>query len=282
MFDPRYAAVRGCARPAAPRRHPPVLRRRRRRRPRARRPRPGAAPVGDVLHRAGRAGRGARAVAAGDARLRPVHPRHHTVRGRDQHRGRPDRAGLGDHLRVGRRLPHHVHDPPVPRRPARPVPAARLPRAHHHVQRLRRRTHRLRGRSRPAARSGGGPASPAARLRRPRRGRRARPTVESADDGWSDSILAANTMSTRWFDGETDLGGTPAWTHLWDQCFGSVEQYEAHRRGESDAARIEAGLAAQSRPRSSTYPKRADVQRRRTSGRHALLNRGRGVVDGSS
>jgi hypothetical protein len=70
--------------------------------------------------------------------------------------------------------------------------------------------------------------------------------VESADDGWSDSILAENTMSTRWFDGETDLGGTPAWTHLWDQCFGSVGQYEAHRRGDSDAARIEAGLTARS------------------------------------
>ena len=73
---PAVRRLRGCARPAAPRRHPPLLPRRRRRRARARRPRPGAAPVGDVLHRVGRTGRGARTAAAGDARLRPVHPRH--------------------------------------------------------------------------------------------------------------------------------------------------------------------------------------------------------------
>jgi Stress responsive A/B Barrel Domain len=76
--------------------------------------------------------------------------------------------------------------------------------------------------------------------------RRAAAAIEALDDGWSDSILAENTMSTRWFDGETDLGGTPEWTHLWDQCFAAREQYEAHRRGESDAARLEAGLTARS------------------------------------
>jgi hypothetical protein len=70
--------------------------------------------------------------------------------------------------------------------------------------------------------------------------------VAAADDGWSDSILAENTMATRWFDGETDLGGHPVWSHLWDQCFATVEQYEAHERGESRAARIEAGLTARS------------------------------------
>jgi hypothetical protein len=68
--------------------------------------------------------------------------------------------------------------------------------------------------------------------------------AEAVDDGWSDSILAENTMSTRWFDGETDLGGTPAWTHIWDQCFASVEQHEAHRRGNSRAAAVEAELGA--------------------------------------
>ena len=76
--------------------------------------------------------------------------------------------------------------------------------------------------------------------------RRAAAAVGTLDDGWSDSILAENTMSTRWFDGETELGGTPEWTHLWDQCFAAREQYEAHRRGESDAARVEAGLTARS------------------------------------
>jgi hypothetical protein len=68
--------------------------------------------------------------------------------------------------------------------------------------------------------------------------------VAAIDDGWSDSILAENTMATRWFDGETDLGGRPAWSHLWDQCFATVDQYEAHRRGESRAAAVEAALAA--------------------------------------
>src|SRR3954447_15113114 len=31
--------------------------------------------------------------------------------------------------------------------------------------------------------------------------------VADADDGWSESFLAENTMATRWFDGESDLGG---------------------------------------------------------------------------
>lgn len=68
--------------------------------------------------------------------------------------------------------------------------------------------------------------------------------VAAADDGWSESILAENTMTTRWFDGETDLGGRPAWSHLWDQCFRSAEQYEAHRRGVTAASRVEAQLGA--------------------------------------
>lgn len=68
--------------------------------------------------------------------------------------------------------------------------------------------------------------------------------VADVDDGWSESIVAANTMATRWFDGETDLGGRPVWSHLWDQCFRTVEQYDAHVRGESQAARLEAALTA--------------------------------------
>jgi hypothetical protein len=70
--------------------------------------------------------------------------------------------------------------------------------------------------------------------------------VADADDGWSDSILAENTMSTRWFDAETDLGGRPAWGHVWDQCFASLEQYEEHLRGESAAAAVEQSLGAPS------------------------------------
>jgi hypothetical protein len=70
--------------------------------------------------------------------------------------------------------------------------------------------------------------------------------VDDVDDGWSESILAENTMATRWFDGETDLGGRPAWTHIWDQCFASVGQYEAHGRDESEAAAVERALTARS------------------------------------
>ena len=73
---------------------------------------------------------------------------------------------------------------------------------------------------------------------------RAAAAVSDAADGWSDSILAENTMATRWFDGETDMGFRSAWSHLWDQCFASAEQYETHQRGESRAAAVERSLPA--------------------------------------
>ena len=38
-------------------------------------------------------------------------------------------------------------------------------------------------------------------------------------------------MATRWFDGETDMGFRSAWSHLWDQCFASVDQYEVAPTG---------------------------------------------------
>jgi hypothetical protein len=71
--------------------------------------------------------------------------------------------------------------------------------------------------------------------------------VDVPDDGWSDSIVAENTMATRWFDGETDLGGRPGWSHLWDQCFASRAQYDAHREGASRSAALEAELVARAR-----------------------------------
>ena len=96
---------------------------------------------------------------------------------------------------------------------ARPVPAARLPRAHHHRELA----------------SGAGligypverdrPLGPVA-VRRlllldfddADSDARPWPTRSPAtDDGWSESILAENTMATRWFDGETDLGGRGRW-----------------------------------------------------------------------
>jgi hypothetical protein len=77
--------------------------------------------------------------------------------------------------------------------------------------------------------------------------RRAVDAVAATDDGWSDSVLAENTMATRWFDGETDLGGRPGWSHLWDQCFGSEEQYDAHRRGDDAATSLESEIVARAR-----------------------------------
>jgi hypothetical protein len=58
------------------------------------------------------------------------------------------------------------------------------------------------------------------------------------------SVLAENTMSTRWFDGVTDMGGRPAWSHLWDQCFPSVDALEEHRAGTSASGRVERAMAA--------------------------------------
>jgi hypothetical protein len=75
------------------------------------------------------------------------------------------------------------------------------------------------------------------------------PATELPDDGWRDSIVAENTMATRWFDGETNLGGRPAWSHLWDQCFAAPEQLEAHRRGDTRAAAVEKRLVAAARRR---------------------------------
>jgi hypothetical protein len=66
--------------------------------------------------------------------------------------------------------------------------------------------------------------------------------VADADDGWSDSILAENTMANRWFDAETELGAPPTWSHVWDQCFRAVEQFDTHRRGDTTAAAIERAL----------------------------------------
>jgi hypothetical protein len=68
--------------------------------------------------------------------------------------------------------------------------------------------------------------------------------IAATDDGWSESILGENTMATRWFDGETDLGGRPAWTHVWDQCFPTVEHYESHREDDSAASAIERSVEA--------------------------------------
>jgi hypothetical protein len=64
-------------------------------------------------------------------------------------------------------------------------------------------------------------------------------------DGLLESVLAENTMSTRWFDGVTDMGGRPAWTHIWDQCFATPTHLERHRTGAGAAAHVERALLAE-------------------------------------
>jgi hypothetical protein len=67
--------------------------------------------------------------------------------------------------------------------------------------------------------------------------------------GLLESVLAENTMSTRWFDGETDMGGRPAWTHIWDQCFASRADLDRHRAGDGPLTAVEhavVGTAARS------------------------------------
>jgi Stress responsive A/B Barrel Domain len=74
---------------------------------------------------------------------------------------------------------------------------------------------------------------------------RASDDVEAAGAGdLLESVLAENTMSTRWFDGETDMGGRPAWTHLWDQCFASAADLDRHRAGHGPAATVEGSVTA--------------------------------------
>ena len=103
---------------------------------------------------------------------------------------------------------------------------------------------------------GGDPPAAAARLRtRSGAADEAVRAVAAADDGWSDSILAENTMATRWFDGETDLGGRPAWSHLWDQCFGTVEQ--TRRTGAARARRRRSRPSSRCRSAEIVYVPRA-------------------------
>jgi hypothetical protein len=62
--------------------------------------------------------------------------------------------------------------------------------------------------------------------------------------GMLESVLAENTMSTRWFDGETDMGGTPAWSHIWDQCFATPDDLDRQRAGAGPASEVERLVSA--------------------------------------
>jgi hypothetical protein len=56
----------------------------------------------------------------------------------------------------------------------------------------------------------------------------------------STSVFAANTMATRWFDGVTPVTtSAPAWSHLWEQGFTSLDAAEAYLTGSSRLAATE-------------------------------------------
>ena len=106
---------------------------------------------------------------------------------------------------------------------------------------------RVRHRTSGPARRGRRPPAGAPRLpRRPDAAAHWADEVASAGaDGLLESVLAENTMSTRWFDGVTDMGGRPAWTHIWDQCFATPTHLERHRTGAGAAAHVERALLAE-------------------------------------
>ncbi len=53
------------------------------------------------------------------------------------------------------------------------------------------------------------------------------------------SVFAPNTMAATWFDGETPVGGTPEWTHLWEQGFEDDAALEDHLGRDGAAAEAE-------------------------------------------
>lgn len=54
------------------------------------------------------------------------------------------------------------------------------------------------------------------------------------------SVAAENRLATRWFDGVTALApALAAWTHLWEQGFGSFAELDAYVGGASSVASLE-------------------------------------------
>lgn len=52
--------------------------------------------------------------------------------------------------------------------------------------------------------------------------------TDGPDPPMTVSVLAENSMATRWFDGETVVAPAPRWTHLWEQGFPDEGAYQAH------------------------------------------------------
>lgn len=55
----------------------------------------------------------------------------------------------------------------------------------------------------------------------------------------STSVFAENSMASRWFDGVTPITAAPAWSHLWEQGFPTLDAAEAYLTGPSALATAE-------------------------------------------
>ena len=55
----------------------------------------------------------------------------------------------------------------------------------------------------------------------------------------STSVFAVNSMASRWFDGVTPITAAPAWSHLWEQGFPTLDAAEAYLTGPSALATAE-------------------------------------------
>lgn len=53
------------------------------------------------------------------------------------------------------------------------------------------------------------------------------------------SVLAANSLASRWFDGAREVSPPPRWTHVWEQGFRSLADLAGYRAGGSPLARAE-------------------------------------------
>ncbi len=53
------------------------------------------------------------------------------------------------------------------------------------------------------------------------------------------SVVAANTLSSAWFDAVTPIAGRPRWTHVWEQGFADTDALRAYREGASALAEAE-------------------------------------------
>ncbi len=50
------------------------------------------------------------------------------------------------------------------------------------------------------------------------------------------SVFAPNSLAAAWFDGETQLGTGPRWSHLWEQGFKDEDAVRRHLEEDVDSS----------------------------------------------